>query len=354
MIEVRIKKKLQDFLLDISFTSDGGCLGMLGASGSGKSMTLKCIAGIERPDEGYIAVNGRVLFDSKKRINLTPQQRKVGYMFQNYALFPNMTVEENIAAGIYDKKHRKTEIAIQMERFQLEGLEKRYPGQLSGGQQQRVALARMMAHRPEVILLDEPFSALDGYLKEKLQHEMMGVLNEYNGDILLVSHSRDDIYRFCPMVLTVDAGSTLQIGPIWEIFMNPKNYKVARLTGCNNISPVKKTGPRELLALDWDIHLKTDKEVSDNIRYVGIRSHDIILADKKEENMSPAENRFSMELLDVVESPFEYKYHVKASGRNPVEAIWCKTYKDLDRNATPESFPRNIRIPKEKLLLLEE
>lgn len=349
MLKVHIKKQLSDFCLDIAFEHKNGCLGMLGASGAGKSMTLKCIAGIEQPDEGYIIVNDRVLFDSEKKINLTPQQRKVGYMFQNYALFPNMTVEENIGVGIKDKKERKQGTKAQLERFALKGLEKHYPNQLSGGQQQRVALARMMAHKPELILLDEPFSALDGYLKEKLQHEMMQFLKEYMGDILLVSHSRDDIYRFCPNVLAVDAGTVIQAGSLEEIFMKPINYRVARLTGCNNISPAEKTGTHEIYAKDWDILLRTQQEVREDIQYVGIRSHDIrIGAETATEN-----NSFFMELLDVVESPFEYKYHMKAAGSNAIEAIWWKAYKDLTLDAAPESFPRNMVLPEEKLLLLK-
>lgn len=370
MIQIHITKRFAGFCLHMDFEHEGGCLGILGASGSGKSMTLKCIAGIEKPDQGRIVVGDRVLFDSEKKINLTPQERRVGYLFQNYALFPNMTVEENIGVGIRDKKLRRQQAAVQIQRFQLAGLEKRYPGQLSGGQQQRVALARMMANEPELILLDEPFSALDGYLKEKLQHEMMEVLKDYPGDVLLVSHSRDDIYRFSPRVLAIDDGHVLQSGSIEDIFLSPLNYKVARLTGCNNISPAEKRGAYEIYARDWDITLKTALPVTEDIRYVGLRSHDIRVAEDchqagtdsgnmleagwKEWTGDQGENVFFMELLDVVESPFEYKYHIKAQGSGATEPIWWKTYKNLDRHAVPESFPRKLHIPKEKLLLLRE
>ena len=172
-LSVDIRKKLEGFTLDIAFRTENRVTGLLGASGSGKSMTLKCIAGIEQPDEGRIVLNERVLYDSEKGINLTPQKRRVGYLFQNYALFPNMTVETNIAVGLSGSKKEMEETVREMVlRFHLEGLEKRYPGELSGGQQQRVALARIMAYKPDVIMLDEPFSALDTWLREQLQMEV--------------------------------------------------------------------------------------------------------------------------------------------------------------------------------------
>ncbi|MFP3156319.1 ATP-binding cassette domain-containing protein [Lachnospiraceae bacterium ZAX-1] len=347
MLDLHIKKQFKGFSLDISFQSKEGCLGILGASGSGKSMTLKCIAGIERPDWGYIRLNERVLFDSKQKINLSPQERNAGYLFQNYALFPNMTVEENIGAGIKDRKAKLTQIKRQIEAFALTGLEKRYPAQLSGGQQQRVALARMLAHKPDIILLDEPFAALDGYLKEKMQLEMLRTLNGFSGDVLLVSHSRDDIYRFCPHVLAIDAGTTLQIGAIQDIFMRPKSYKVARLTGCNNITPAEKRGEYEILAKDWSLTLRTNRPVADNIRYVGLRAHDLCIGKSGDENV------FEMKLEDVVESPFEYKYHICTVNTASKESIWWKTYKNLELDKTIQKFPCYVRLPKEKLLLLE-
>ena len=175
---VEIKKKLKEFDLDISFSAGKGCLGILGPSGCGKSMTLKSIAGIVTPDSGRIALQyakgeaagGRVLYDSALKINEKPQMRRVGYLFQNYALFPNMSVEENIAAGLKGLAAKqaiggrkpsaqspaaiKAKVGEMIERFRLAGLEKRYPGQLSGGQQQRVVLARILAYEPEVLLLD--------------------------------------------------------------------------------------------------------------------------------------------------------------------------------------------------------
>jgi molybdate transport system ATP-binding protein len=175
-IKVTITKKLsQAFTLQTEFESGEGTLGILGASGSGKSMTLKCIAGVEEPDEGVISVNGRILFDKvrgrRASVNLRPQMRNVGYLFQNYALFPRMTLLDNISSGLsaLSRDDRAEKVGRWIADFDLEGLEKRFPHQLSGGQQQRAALARMLARDPEAVLLDEPFSALDTSLREFMQ-----------------------------------------------------------------------------------------------------------------------------------------------------------------------------------------
>lgn len=187
---VDIEKRLGAFRLQSKFEVADETLALLGASGCGKSVTLKCIAGIMTPDRGRIVLNGRVLFDSEKRTDLTPQQRRVGYLFQQYALFPNMTVEQNILCGIRagSRSEKRALAAEKLRMFRLEGLEKKYPAQLSGGQQQRVALARILASEPQAILLDEPFSALDSYLKWELELELGELLGAFDGPILWVSH----------------------------------------------------------------------------------------------------------------------------------------------------------------------
>ena len=187
---VDIEKRLGVFRLQSKFEVADETLALLGASGCGKSVTLKCIAGIMTPDRGRIVLNGRVLFDSEKKIALTPQQRRVGYLFQQYALFPNMTVEQNILCGIRagSRSEKRSLAAEKLRMFRLEGLEKKYPAQLSGGQQQRVALARILCSEPQAILLDEPFSALDSYLKWNLELELSDLLAGFHGPILWVSH----------------------------------------------------------------------------------------------------------------------------------------------------------------------
>ena len=192
-----IYKQLGSFTLDIKLEAENEVLGLLGASGCGKSMTLRCIAGIVKPDHGRIVLNGRVLFDSEERINLSPQQRGVGLMFQSYALFPNMTVAQNIAAGVKDKAKQPELVRKFCSLLQLDGMENRLPHQLSGGQQQRVALARMMASEPGLLMLDEPFSALDGQLRHTIEPEFAAALDAFEGAVLYVSHSISEIYRYC-------------------------------------------------------------------------------------------------------------------------------------------------------------
>ena len=220
-LRVEIKKKVKNFQLDIAFETDGGCLGILGASGCGKSMTLRCIAGIMTPDEGHIELNGRVLYDSKKKINVRPQARGVGYLFQNYALFPNMTVRENIAFA-FGKEKEKDFLEELLERFYLTEVAELYPSVLSGGQHQRTAMARMLAAKPDVILLDEPFSALDSFLRQEMEREVQQVLQSFGGVSILVSHNKEEIFRLTQKCMVMERGKIAEIGDTKEIFAHPK------------------------------------------------------------------------------------------------------------------------------------
>ena len=200
-------------MLESAFETGNETLALLGPSGCGKSMTLKCIAGIVTPDSGRIELNGRVLFDSEKKINLPPQKRKVGYLFQQYALFPNMTVEQNIETALRDrpKEERKRIAAEKIKAFHLEGLEKHKPSQLSGGQQQRTALARIIASEPEILLLDEPFSALDSELRFFMEKEVQRVINEFGQSTIIVTHNRGEAYRLSDNIATMEKGRILSI-----------------------------------------------------------------------------------------------------------------------------------------------
>ncbi len=351
-LEADIKKQLKSFRLELSFQAGGGCLGILGPSGCGKSMTLKSIAGIVTPDSGSIILrNGesrRVLYDSRTGRNERPQARKVGYLFQNYALFPNMTVEENIAAGVRGRERRK-KTGEMLERFGLVGLEKRYPLQLSGGQQQRVALARIMAYEPDVILLDEPFSAMDTHLREKLRLELQKILKEYGGVSVLVTHDRDEAYQLCRNMVLMDQGKAMAAGDTRELFQNPVTCKAARFTGCKNISRIRRTGEHTLQALDWGgLELFADRPIGDGITAVGIRAHDFEpLSQGEADRWKEREdgNLIPVREPSVSEMPFEW-YVTLENG------LWWKTEKSIHAHSAGEVIPPWLRIPPSALILL--
>lgn len=349
-LEVDIEKNFGEFVLKVNFQiQEKSRVGILGASGCGKSMTLKCIAGIEKPDKGKIVCNGQIFFDSEKKINLPAQKRNVGYLFQNYALFPTMTVENNLRIVCKENKITDIEEKIQqqMERFQLKGLEKRYPSQLSGGQQQRVALARMLLCNPQIIMLDEPFSALDGHLRDIVRIEMLEMMENYSGDVIMVSHARDEIYQFCQDMVLLENGKKIFSGNTKEIFQNPVKMEAAKLTGCKNISAIEKISDYEVYAIDWKIKLQTEKKVGDNIRYIGIRGHYI------EAYHYEMENCICPELCGYTETPFEKQYLIKPKGEEQATRIWWMVNKENIVSNITENMPLFLHFPKEKLMLLE-
>ena len=367
VLEAAIEKKLRGFELsmELKVTACQGCLGLLGPSGCGKSMTLKSIAGIVTPDRGRIAIQyasgeaagGRVLFDSSLKINEKPQKRRVGYLFQNYALFPNMTVEENIRTGLSGKQMKgkfsgaaqSRRVYEMAERFGLKGLEKRYPAQLSGGQQQRVALARIMAYEPEVILLDEPFSAMDAHLREKLRLELAQLLKEYQGISLLVTHDRDEAYQLCDSMILMGQGRVMAQGKTKDLFANPKTAMAARLTGCKNISRIRKAGPRTVEALDWGgLRLTAETEVGDEITAVGIRAHDFEPVSQGEADELKDHEEANLIFVGnprISEMPFEW-YITLENG------LWWKCEKSIHSHSLGHSLPQWLRVPPSALMLL--
>ena len=333
-LQVDIRKSWKDFSLNVCFDLDKGPLGILGASGCGKSMTLKCIAGILRPDDGKIILNGRTLFDSEKKIDLKPQKRRVGYLFQDFALFPNMTVAENVGAGlILPKKEKQEQVCRMIEKFHLTGLEKKYPSQLSGGQKQRTALARIMAYRPDVLLLDEPFSALDAYLKEQLLLELLELLQDYSGDVILVTHSRDEAYKICPELMVVKEGLQVERGSTKALFQNPAYLETARMTGCKNLLRAKKRGPHELELTGLGLRLVTERPVPEDVQYAGIRAHYFYVPEEPEKEV----NLFRPLDFQETEAPFEINVIFHTKENSP--GIWWKlekeTWNRLGRNMPP-------------------
>ena len=268
---VDIEKKLGSFHLRTTLTVETEKLALLGASGCGKSMTLKCIAGIERPDKGKIILDGVTLFDSEKHIDLPPQKRRVGYLFQQYALFPDMTAEQNIRCALRcaGKREKTARAAVQQElsellrRFRLDGLEKKLPSQLSGGQQQRVALARILASKPKAILLDEPFSALDSYLKWNLEAELSELLGSFDGPIVWVSHDLGECRRNCARVCVMENGRSGRQMGLRELIEKPDSMSAARLAGHKNFIPAVRGADGALEIPMWNLRLANVKPETD-------------------------------------------------------------------------------------------
>ena len=341
LLKVNIQKKLKEFDLDVSFELKKGRLGILGPSGCGKSMTLKSIAGIVNPDKGIVTLKTNeetTYFDSDNKINLKPQKRNVGYLFQNYALFPNMTVEENVACGLSNDDDEKI-VSEMIKRFHLEGLEKRYPRQLSGGQQQRVALARIMAYGPDVILLDEPFSAMDTYLKEQLRIELVNSLKDFDGFSIMVTHNRDEAFQFCDELIILDEGKIISKGDTHEIFENPRKVQVARLTGCKNISKIEIIDDYHVKSLDWGVTFEVSQKLSPNITHMGIRAHDFAPANKEDINVMDTTDATKLEM------PFEWEITL-ANG------LWWKADKKIHEHDF--IIPEYLKVDPKNIILLEE
>ena len=342
-ISVDIEKSLGAFRLDVHFSGGNEVIALLGASGCGKSMTLKCIAGIEKPDRGRIVVNDVTLFDSEKGVNLTPQQRHTGLLFQNYALFPNMTVLQNIRAGARRERDAGKRASITeniIKNFGLTELVKRYPHQLSGGQQQRVALARILVSDPGVLLLDEPFSALDSHLRFRLEQEVREIIRSFGKSVVLVSHDRDEVFRLSDKIAVMHNGTVEVCGEKKEVFARPGTRNAATLTGCKNISPIQKLGQRRVLALDWGVELETAEDVGD-AAYAGIRMHDL----RPEDGC----NSFSCQVTEEIENPFSYTVMLKTAGAET--AIGWETDKETWQQLRG-SFDR-ICLPPEAIILLK-
>jgi len=349
---VDIKKKFPGFTLDVSFDTGQDVTGLLGVSGSGKSMTLRCIAGIEKPDEGRIVLNGRPLFDSERGINVPSRQRKVGYLFQNYALFPNMTVEENIgfALGDLTKSRRKELVHEKIKMMKLEGLEKRYPFQLSGGQQQRVALARALAIEPEALLLDEPFSALDEHLRGTLVKQLMDVLSDYHGVTLFVTHNMEEAYKICRKLVVLKNGAVEAAGRREEIFQNPPTMATAQLTGCKNFSKAEYLSDNHLYALDWGVKLRVERTLKENLTHVGIHAQCIKSASEADhENVFPCWPSF------VSEAPFKvtiYLTLLKEATNGEGHHLQWELSKEKWLELKKQLLPWKICLKPEKLITL--
>jgi molybdate transport system ATP-binding protein len=322
MLTVKIKKNFSEFNIDLEFIVDDEILVILGSSGSGKTMTLRCIAGLICPDEGYIELNGKTLFDSKKNINLSPQKRKMGFLFQNYALFPHMTVNENVALGIQQKTRLEADkkVAWLLEKMNIPGLGHRYPSQLSSGQQQRVALARALSNEPDVLLFDEPFSALDTPRKEKLELELLSLRNFYRGDILFVTHDLAQGYKLGSRIAIFESGRIIQCDNKYKVIESPVNYTSAKLTGVKNLmkGQIESKSDGKIKVKINDLGSEFIVLVKKNINYytnqvvtIGIRPEFLQFVDNNK-----AENTFLCKVIKIIEGVADLSYILEPINEN--------------------------------------
>jgi len=351
-LEVDIEKRMGGFSLQLAFQAESESLGIFGGSGSGKSLTLKCIAGVETPTRGRIVLNGRTLFDSEQGINVPSHQRRVSLVFQHYALFPHLTVSQNIGFGLQhlDQQERRQRIHRYLGAFQLSGLGDRYPHQLSGGQQQRVALARALATEPEALLLDEPFSALDTHLRHHMEQQLLQTLRNYKGCTLFVSHNLEELYRVCGRLMVMSGGKAIACDHKRTVFEHPRSLTIAQLTGCKNFSAIEVINPHTVYAHDWQCTLHIPEPLSPEYTHIGIRAHHLTFGNRSDQpNTFPAWVAWTSETphrmtiyLKLHEPPTDiHDYHLQA-----------EVFKERWQFLEEQSLPWFVSLPSHSLMFL--
>lgn len=352
---VDIKKQLSSFCLDVAFNNNEHPLGVLGASGAGKSMMLHCIAGIETPTQGRIILNGRVLFDSERGINVPSRLRRIGFLVQNYALFPHLTVAQNIAFGLPKGTPAliiKQQVEAQLVAVQLQGYAERYPRELSGGQQQRVALARALVSQPEALLLDEPFSALDTHLRSQLEEQLIAMLANYQGVTLFVTHNLEEAYRVCQDLLVLEQGKAIAYNSKQDIFEHPHSVTIAQLTGCKNFSRAKMTTAQQIQARDWGVNLQVIESIPASLSHIGIRAHQLNFTHEPSH-----ENTFPCWLVTTVETPHRMTLYLKlnSSPTNPQDYhLQAEVFKEKWQVLKERPFPWYVYLEPLRLILMAE
>lgn len=344
-LTVEIRKQLGEFQLEVQFETDGGPLALLGASGCGKSVTLRCIAGILTPDEGRITLDGRPLYDSAAGIDLPPQRRQVGFLFQHYALFPHMSVRQNIAAGAADRSGRTALAAELLRRFRLEEAADLRPSQLSGGQQQRTALARLLAAKPRLLLLDEPLSALDSYLRLQLEAELAETLDRFPGPVLWVTHDRGEAFRNCRRVCVLDRGRSQPVQTLEDLFAHPGTEAAARLSGCENYADVLPDG-RLLRLPAWGLTWDWGRPAPPELRRVGFRAAALHLA------AAGSENAFACTVVRVIQDLHAAVLLLRPDGAPPGAP---PLRMEVDRSlwqSLPDPAHITVALPPEEILPL--
>jgi len=357
-LDVTIEKKLAAFTLDVSLRAEDGPLGILGASGAGKTMLMRCIAGLEQPNRGKITLGERTLLDTERRIRVPARERRIGMLFQSYALFPHRTVAENIAFGLRHlaPNERERRVRAVLERTRLAGLAQRYPREVSGGEQQRVALARALAIEPDALLLDEPLSALDTHLRSQMEALLQETFLAYRRPSLLVTHNMEEAYRLSERLLVLSRGRVAAFGSRDEIFRRPPSLEVARLTGCKNFSRVRRISDDVIEAVDWGCELRVAQTLSRPATHVGIRAHHIDFVEPTG-GEHPKQNTFSCWLVRSSESPFRITLYLRLH-KPPDESgtydLQAEVFKEKWQRFRNEPLPWHVRLSPDSLFLMRE
>ena len=361
MLDIKIKKKFPDFLLDVAFDLPHGITALFGPSGSGKSLTLKCIAGLIKPDEGRIIVNDQTLFCRQSGIDLSPQKRKIGVVFQNYALFPFLTVRENILFGTptLSRPEKEEKLAGLLQMMGLKGLEQKKPAEISGGQQQRVALARTMAADPQLILLDEPFSALDSIVKVKLREELLDILLQQRVPAVIVTHDLNEAFSLSDFMVLIEAGQVVQSGGKEAVIDRPANRQAARLTRTENIFSGVVTAADGKMARITAGELTLSAETEEPL-VIGqavdlvIRPHAIRLCSRTA-GLEPGRNRFKCVVKKISEDIDSYTLvlQLDSSKAEPVDFTVQTSREEFDQMRITLDGQTACCLPPENIALIK-
>jgi len=353
-LEISAERNLERFTLNVDLEAGGSAVGLLGPSGAGKSMTLRMIAGLTTPDRGRIVLNGRFLFDSATKQNVPAAARRIGVVFQDYALFPHLTVAENVGFGLsgLPKQARRERVDRQLALVGISELAHRFPKDISGGQRQRVAIARCMAIEPDALLLDEPFASLDPHLRRQTEEQLRERLSEFKGAIVFVTHDMEEAFRFCTDLLVLDNGQVIAKGPKHELFEHPRKVAAARLTGCKNIAPALRVDAHRVAVPAWNCELTSEADLPNTLTHVGYRSHQIVFHDNGE-----ADNNFPCWMVSASEAPHEMtvylRLHSKPMPGEPAH-LQADVPKDMWRSLSALPQPWHISLDPARLLLLGE
>jgi ABC-type sulfate/molybdate transport systems ATPase subunit len=357
-LEVDIAKRLPEFALSVEFSTGHAPLGILGPSGAGKTMLLRCIAGLERPDRGRIALDGELLLDTERGIRVPARNRKIGLLFQNYSLFPHRTVAENVGFGLADlpDEERARRVRALLERTHASEIARRYPRELSGGEQQRVALARALAIEPKALLLDEPLSALDTHLRSQVEMQLQETFASYQRPALLVTHNIEEAYRLGDRLLVLSRGKIAALGPKGEIFRHPPTLEVGRLTGCKNFSRAKNISENMIEAIDWRCHLEIEQKPHRPDGHVGIRAHHIdFLESHDTENQQS--NVFPCWLVRSSETPFRItlflRLHKPPDGSGGYD-LQAEVFNEKWERFRDRPLPWHVRLSPDSLFVVPD